>query len=474
MITICKAKNTINGKFPLVCGVFSDEKELSIELDINLLKDIDLSLGKVSKIYTLGMMENEVVYLVGLGLRKDYNLNKIQRALVNVNYQLSHELIVMFDSFVGDNDYHKVASRMVEGFCFYNYLYDELKNTKKDNSLELHFVTKLDINQDITTAYNLGIAVNNCRDLTNKPYNYLSAIDLANYAVDLKESLDDNRVSVEIMDKKAIEELKMGAFLAVNKGSVCEPRLIHLKYQGNPETKENVYLVGKGIMYDTGGYSLKTSMNTMKCDMAGAASVIGVFEAVVKNNLNINLGVVICATDNRINGEALLPDDVITAMNGKTIEILSTDAEGRLTLADAVSFAQKYSKEVIDIATLTGGVVVALGNMTTGAFTNDDEMLRKFVEASKEAVEEVWQLPMNEHTISSVKASKVADVKNSIGRTASSAGAAAFIQEFIEEGTKWIHLDIAGTAFHTEPLYGEAYGATGAMVKSMYNYLLRK
>ena len=234
-------------------------------------------------------------------------------------------------------------------------------------------------------------------------------------------------------------------------------------------------LVGKGVMFDTGGYSLKQSMNNMKDDMAGSATVLGILEAAVKNNLPVNLSVVICATDNRIDGGALLPDDVLTAMNGKTIEIVSTDAEGRLTLADAVYFAQKQgSKNIIDFATLTGAIVVALGDYTTGLFGNDLDNINSLLVSSKEEYEGLWHMPITEYMRERVRGSKVADLTNSTGRSAGAIGAAAFIEEFIEEGTKWMHLDIAGTAFNTSPAYNEFYGATGAMVKTVYNYLKKQ
>ena len=264
----------------------------------------------------------------------------------------------------------------------------------------------------------------------------------------------------------------MGAFLGVNKGSTSEPKLIHITYQGKDDFNDPLALIGKALMFDTGGYSLKQSMVNMKDDMGGAATVIGVLEACVKNNLKVNLQIVICATDNRINGEALLPDDVLTAMNKKTIEVISTDAEGRLTLADALTYAQKEgSKKIIDLATLTGAVVVALGDYTTGAFTNDQQMVDKIIEAGNQEQESIWQLPITDFIREQVRATKVADIKNSTGRGAGASSAAAFLEEFVEEGSKWVHLDIAGTAFRTSPAYNEFYGATGAMVKTLYNYL---
>lgn len=475
-INICFKK--IENEKPLVWGLFVDQK---VEIDDNINSEIEdliknklvlLSLGEINKISTLGKIKNRVIYLVGLGKVEDYSQENLKDAVKNINGSLGKELVINFDSFLGNLDYQEAAFNFILSAHYYNYKYDEFLTKKIENDVSWDFVTKHDVKKEIIAAMNLAVAIDNTRDLVNKPYNYLSAVDLATYAQELVSTLDNKKVSVNVYDKQQIEALKMGAFLAVNKGSTCEPRLIYIKYQGQAEWKDPIALVGKGIMYDTGGYSIKTSMNTMKCDMAGAATVLGVLESLVKNEVKVNVMVIICATDNRINGEALLPDDIITAMSGKTIEIVSTDAEGRLTLADGVFFAQKEgSKEVIDIATLTGACVVALGEYTTGIFGNDQEKINKFLAESLKTGESTWQLPITKHIAKQVRASKVADFTNSTGRNMGASGAAAFIEGFIEEGTQWIHLDIAGTAFHTSPSYKEFYGATGVMVQTIYNYL---
>ena len=336
---------------------------------------------------------------------------------MNVNYKLGSELNINLDSLAGNLDLSEVVKRVVTAIGYYNYVFDELQSKKVNNELTLNLITnkQLDFTKEVEEAFNLVTALNNVRDLVNKPYNHLNAVELAEYAENLVDELDNKKVGLKIYNKKEIEELEMHAFLGVNKGSETEPRLIHLTYNGGKG--EYVGLVGKGVMFDTGGYSIKTNMLNMKCDMAGAATVLGVFEAVVKNELPINLQVVVCATDNKINGSALVPDDVITAMNKLTIEIKSTDAEGRLTLADALTFTQQQgAKEVIDIATLTGAIVVALGSDVTGLFGNDQEMINNFLKASKEANEEVWHMPINDSIRKKVRDSKVADLLNSTGR----------------------------------------------------------
>ncbi|MDD3171799.1 MAG: leucyl aminopeptidase [Bacilli bacterium] len=464
---------------PLLIGLFEKQEKIEINEKINkeveeLIKDgiIKTGLGEVNKLPTFSKIKNKIVYIIGLGKKEEYTINKFKQAVKNINYKLGSELVILLDTFKGALGIKEVAFNLIMTSHYFNYKYDEFLSKKIDNDLLLKICTKEDIKEEIEEALNIAVAIDNTRDLVNRPYNYLSAIGLAEYASELVSSLDSDRVKIAIYNKKEIEELKMNAFLGVNKGSTCEPRLIYIKYQGLEEWKNPVALVGKGIMYDTGGYSIKTSMNTMKDDMAGAATVLGVMESLVKNKVKANVMVIICATDNRINGEALLPDDILTAMNGKTIEIVSTDAEGRLTLADAVCFAQKEgSKEIIDIATLTGACVVALGEYTTGLFGNDQNKVTEFLKAADETEESTWQLPITEHIREQVRSSKVADFTNSTGRPMGASGAAAFIEGFIEEKTKWLHLDIAGTAYHTSPSYKEFYGATGVMVHTIYRYL---
>jgi len=477
MINISNNFEINDSNKPLVFGLFEDMTDVNIDININkdiseLIKDktIKLSLGKLNKIHTLNKITNKIIYIIGLGKIEEYSYERLEESLRDINYKLDNELNINLKSFCGKLDIKEVTKIIVQTICFYNYKYDECLTKKIDNDLMLKLISDQDIKSEIIESFYISTAIDNTRDLVNKPYNYLSANDLANYALNLVKSFNNNKVSIKILEENEIATLGMNAFLGVNKGSSSEPKLIHIKYQ-NSDTPP-IGIVGKGLMYDTGGYSLKSSMNNMKCDMAGSATVLGILEAAVKNELKVNIQVIICATDNRIDGNALLPDDVLTAMNKKTIEIISTDAEGRLTLADGVCYAQQEGcKEIIDIATLTGSVVVALGEYTTGLFGNNQTKLDKMIEASKYANEEMWVLPINEHIRKQVRSSKVADIKNSTGRAMGASSAAAFIEEFIEKGIKWMHLDIAGTAFHTSPSNKEFYGATGATVKTVYHYL---
>jgi len=261
----------------------------------------------------------------------------------------------------------------------------------------------------------------------------------------------------------------MGALLAVNQGSTEPPKMIVLKYQGKEEWKDVIGLVGKGITFDTGGYSIKPKDGIvgMKTDMGGAAAVLGAMEVIGELKPEQNVVAVIPSTDNMVSGNAFKPDDVITSMSGKTIEVLNTDAEGRLALADAVTYAKHHGANfIVDVATLTGGVIIALGNDTTGAMTNNEELFEQVLEASYEAGEPIWRLPIFEKDKERVRSSKIADLNNSPGRDGHAIMGGAFVGEFAED-TPWVHLDIAGTATTRKTHDLGPTGATGVMVRTL-------
>ena len=264
----------------------------------------------------------------------------------------------------------------------------------------------------------------------------------------------------------------MNAFLAVGQGSVNEPAFIHLTYKSkNP--KKKVALIGKGITFDAGGMNIKpaTSMLTMKSDMTGAASVLGIIQAIAKLNPEIELHVISALCENMTSGSAYKQGDVLTAMNGKTIEVDNTDAEGRITLADALSYADKLDvDEVIDIATLTGAVIVSLGHNITGVMGNNQEQIDKFRKISAESCENTWQMPILEELKDNLK-SEIADFKNTGGRNAGTSTAAWFLSNFTKSKS-WMHLDIAGTAYLDKSNKETLFGPTGVMVRSLINYLI--
>ena len=361
-LLIKTSSNRTECSCPLCIGVYKEDKKIKHidNEDINnLLGDLDLSEGVVNKIYTFGKINNKVLYLIGLG-DNNPNLRKIAKVISSIS---EDKMQIELDSF---GDVKEVARIFAYELSYNKYCFDELKSIKEEKEQKYKFLSDEDISIEVNNGLIIGEAVNKTRTLINTPYNHLNAKDLSNYCVNLVKDINNENLSIEVLGKKDIEKLKMGAFLAVNKGSFDEPQLIILTYNGNKDSEEYYGLVGKGVMFDTGGYSLKTNMKTMKTDMAGAATVIAVMEILAKLNSKCNVKAIICATDNRIGSNALLPDDVIVSAKGLTIEIVSTDAEGRLTLCDGLWYAQKLGcNKLIDIATLTGACVGALGNEIT-------------------------------------------------------------------------------------------------------------
>lgn len=309
-----------------------------------------------------------------------------------------------------------------------------------------------------------GIAL--AREWANRPANHATPALLAEVAQALTKL---PRIGCEVMEPKEIAKLGMGAFLAVAQGSAQEPRFITLRYQGGDKRAAPVALVGKGITFDSGGISLKpgAGMDEMKFDMSGAASVLGVFRALAELRPAINVVGLIPATENLPGGRAVKPGDVVRSLSGQTIEILNTDAEGRLILCDALTYAQRFEpRAVIDIATLTGACSIALGAVRSGLFANNDALANALLAAGENALDSCWRLPLDEEYAEGLK-TPFADVANVAGRPAGAVTAAKFLQRFASH-YPWAHLDIAGTAWRD----GAAKGATGRPVGLLVHYLL--
>lgn len=450
--------------------LLTEEKDIVVASNPNhpLSKEINEVLGNVfssikepfTTVHTLGKLKAKRVHIVNFGkLMCNCKKTEIYKSIA----KLDENVVVLVDTFETDK-YLQIMQDMSEMIFVQNYVFNQFKTKKKEVNKDFYYYGETEIYEAVKKGYVYGETINKAKDLVNTPYNYLNAEDLANYAKKLESH---KNVSVQIFHKKEIEEMNMGAFLGVNKGSLDEPKLIYIRYQGLEKWENPTALVGKGVMYDTGGYSLKTPqyMPGMKVDMAGSAAVICAIDSLARLDAKANVMAIVAATDNKIGDHAIVPDDIITAASGKTIEVISTDAEGRLTLADAVWFAQKEgAKKIIDVATLTGAMVAALGSEYTGAFTNDKEFYEEFKLATEKTKEPIWEMPVNKGYHKELE-SKVADIKNKGSRNAGASQAAAFIEEFIEPGTKWIHLDIAGTASDKD-------GGTGVMVKSFTELFL--
>lgn len=458
---------------PIIVGVsktISKElKELALGYDIpidKLIKDsvISTDIGESTKV----VLDNKpfpYIIFVGLGESLIGNLKDVKKLFLSVK-SINEKGTLLLDTIISEVEKNAlIVSSLIEHIVERNYTFDKFKEKQTDNNKEISIVSKFDVGSSVCRGITLGNSISHTKDLVNTPHSHMNAEHLAEYAEKLAQKVG---AEVKIYEKDEIEELGMTAYLAVNKGSHVPPKLIVLKYQGKDEWSDPLALVGKGVTFDTGGYSIKpaASMIGMKSDMGGAASVLGAFEAATRLGLKENLLLVIAATDNMVNEKAYVPDDIVTAANGKTIQISSTDAEGRLTLADALWFVQEKegAKRVLDLATLTGGMVVALGKGYTGAFTNNDDYVSNFITVSKEVIEPVWHMPIGEHFTNEIKG-KVADIDNVGTRQGQSSAAAAFLNEFVSEDTKWIHFDIAGTATDNN------WFATGVMVKSIVHFI---
>jgi leucyl aminopeptidase len=320
-----------------------------------------------------------------------------------------------------------------------------------------------------------GDAVTVARDLVNMSAHELTPTRLAAAAEEIARA-SNKAITVKVMSRAECLKLGMGAFLAVDQGSDEELKFIHLTYKPVRGARGAVALIGKGVTFDSGGLSLKPSagMATMKCDMAGAAAVLGVFTALTTLKPKVTVHGLIAATENMPSGKATRPGDVVRSMNGQTVEILDTDAEGRLTLADAFTYAQRKLgvTEIIDLATLTGACMVALGEEIAGLMTPSAQLRKALLTASKEAGERLWELPLEEAYAPQLK-SDIADLKNITStRYGGAITAGLFLQEFIEPGTAWAHLDIAGPAFAERPFRSYlGKGGTGYGVRLLLRYL---
>lgn len=371
-----------------------------------------------------------------------------------------------------------VTKSIVQGVKLAGYKFNKYKQGKEGNYEPKVTIIggpkeKLDkMRGKVEEASNIADGIILARDLVNEPANILYPETLAEAAV---KAGKESGFEVEVFDEKQIEELGMKAFLEVGKGSVHKPRLIVMRYMGNANSDERVGLVGKGLTFDTGGYSLKpsTSMDTMKSDMGGAAAVIGTMKALAKNKVEKNVVAVVAACENAISGGSYKPGDIIGSMAGKTIEVLNTDAEGRLTLVDAVTYIIEKEKvdKVVDVATLTGAVLVALGSEITGVLSNDDAFYEELLVAAKRTGEKFWRLP-NDKCFKKLYKGDFGDLKNTGGRYGGTITAGMFIEEFVQD-KPWLHLDIAGTAWTDSGNDTTPKGGTGAPVATLYELVVK-
>ena len=440
--------------------------------------------GEIGTLYGVSGTLAARMVLIGAGNEKKLDLHKIRTLAAKAARHLEKSgardvAFFLAELTVRGADAADKVQAIAEGIWLGLYKFEQYKSEKKENKRELRSVTiMVDSRRDLDLAEQaVRVARGVCRgtifarDLANEPGNVCTPEYLGEQAAGIKHK----KLTVTVMDKKAIEKAGFTGLLAVNQGSDKEPRFIVLNYQGDKKGKAPVALVGKGLTFDAGGISIKppAQMDEMKFDMCGAAAVLGIFRAVCELSLPVNLLGVIASTENLLGGSAYKPGDIVKSYKGLNIEVLNTDAEGRIILADALAYAvEKKPEQIIDFATLTGACVVALGSEASGLLGNDDALQSKIEKSGVHTHDRVWRLPMFEEYQEQIK-SEIADIKNIGGRGAGTITAACFLSRFVDDVT-WAHLDIAGTAWDMKGSDISARGATGAGVRLLLDYLGRR
>jgi leucyl aminopeptidase len=501
MVTLTAQRSTLrNTKADLVAQfIFEDSDFFKIqtaELKASL-KDVSAAFqaatfkGKEQEtllLYPKGIRAR-MLLLVGLGKSKKVNLEKLRRASATcsktAHASKAKSVAIMEPDAatlakagvdLGKNSSENVGMSLAEGAVLAVYKFDKyFSSTENKRTLKQIIITCTDAKRSKQISRGLKLAQVVCegtylaRDLENAPANEIYPDSLTRRVIAASRS---NKSKVKVFDKKKIKQLGMGGLVGVSQGSVNPPRFIIMEHNAGKARMSTVVLVGKGVTFDSGGISIKPAggMGEMKMDMSGAAAVIGTMHAAAQLKLPLHLVGLVPATENLLGGAAMKPGDVLRHYNGKTSEVDNTDAEGRLILADALSYASRYKPDVvIDLATLTGACVVALGHFATGMMGNNQEVMDQLKTSGERTYERVWQLPMFEEYEKLIKSS-IADVKNVGGRWAGAITAAMFLKNFIGD-YKWVHLDIAGTAILEEALDYVPKGGSGVGVRLLIDFL---
>ena len=425
--------------------------------------------AKKGNILSLPMSREEIscIYLVGLGNKEKSDPDVFRYCAGELIRRAGKEKVKDIVICAPVNVDFILAKALAEGCELGSYSFEKYKTKKDDNGSEK--IEHVYIYEGDEPGIHMGTvfasAQNFSRDLANEPGNVINPVSFSEEAVKLSETYG---LSCEIWDEQKLKEERMLALWHVGKGSSIPPRFIHLSYCPVLKPEARIVFVGKGITFDSGGLNIKPGehMRDMKGDKTGACNVLGVMKAIGELKPKVEVHVIVGAAENMPGGNSYRPDDIISARNGKTIEVDNTDAEGRVTLADALSFASELKPDmIIDMATLTGACVVALGQYTAGLFTNNVEAGKAVLEAAARSGERLWELPMDDEKLREQIKSSFADVMNTGGRWGGAITAAMFLEEFVDEAIPWVHLDIAGVDSYKKPFGYYPEGATAFGVR---------
>ncbi len=443
--------------------------------------EITGKLGETAIIHTFGRLNADKVLIVGLGKSDIFGPEEIRKAsgaAITHARQINAKRVgsIVHGAGIGGLRPDSAAQSLIEGTMLALYEFEEYKKPAEKKIREFA-ILELDkrkmqrFNKGAESGMILAQAQNSARDLINEPANNLTPKKLHRRLSSIIKHMEvEKTIEIECLNRAHMKKLGMNALLSVTQGSDNEPQFIILRMKN--ESRPLICLIGKTVTFDSGGLSLKqpAGMDRMKGDMSGGAAVIGATLALAQNKSKINLMTIIPAVENMPSGKASRPGDVVRAMNGKTIEIISTDAEGRMTLADAICYAEmEKAKIIIDIATLTGGCVVALGDVTAAVMGNNQKLIESLLDVSKQTGEKMWQLPLFDEYKKQIK-SDIADMKNSGGRNASPITAGIFLQSFVDKA-KWLHIDIAGKEIAEKKNFYTPLGGTGFGVRTLSEFL---
>lgn len=475
----------------LAIGLFEDATELTGELASldeklgGILKELiaeEEFKGKASSsIFTRVGKGSPIkkLLVIGLGKTEALTLETLRKAAAaaarNAKKQKCKTLGISFPQ--GENDAASTAQALAEGVQLALYQDNRFKSEPEEKETQVEQVDLLglaDGEAAISRANQICSGVFLARELVAAPANELTPVTMAEIAQEIASA---HNLQLEVLEREDCEKLGMGAFLGVAQASDLPPKFIHLTYKPQGTPRRKLAIIGKGLTFDSGGLNIKgagSGIETMKIDMGGAAATLGAAKAIGQLKPDVEVHFISAATENMISGHAMHPGDILKASNGKTIEVNNTDAEGRLTLADALVFADKLGVDaIVDLATLTGACVVALGNDIAGLFTPSDELASELEKAAQGTGEKIWRMPMEDKYFEGLK-SGIADMKNTGPRAGGSITAALFLKQFVSDTAAWAHLDVAGTVWADKENGYNAPGATGFGVRTLVNWVLSK